>query len=98
MNMRIKKAWHDIHGRKYIDLEDEDERVFHVKVPFRYNRVSGCTVEGHIPIQDLSVGTCVRADFKKVVWDGLEHYVLQRICPLPGTEKPSREVQTLPEN
>ena len=86
----LVRPWMDIHGRKYIDLETDQGTVFHVKVPFRYGRVSGCVVEGHVPIQDMSAGTRVRADFKTVTWDGLEHYVLQKICPLPDTEKPSK--------
>ena len=70
----------DIQGRKYIDVEIAN-KIWHIKVPFRYNRVSGCTVEGHIPVQDMPTGTHVTIDFRKVYWNGLEYYVLKRICP-----------------
>jgi hypothetical protein len=76
----ITRAFFDIHDRKYIDIEI-DNKVFHLKVPFRYGRVSGCSVEGHVPIQDMPKGTRVTIEFKKVHWDGLEYYVLKRICP-----------------
>jgi len=74
--MFITKSWHDIHGRKYIDLDN-----IHVKVPFRYNRVTGVDVQGHIPIQDMPAGTQVKAEIRTVKWDGLEYYVLKSICP-----------------
>jgi hypothetical protein len=74
--MNITKAWHDIHGRKYIELDG-----LQVKVPFRYNRVTGVDVHGHIPIQDMPVGTQVNAEVRTVKWDGLEYYVLKSICP-----------------
>ena len=79
----ISRAWYDIQGRKYIDID-------HVqfKVPFRYGRVLGCEVQGHVPIQDMPVGTQVKYTTKKVIWDGLEYLILQSICPIPGTEKP----------
>jgi hypothetical protein len=76
--MFITKAWHDIHGRKYIELDG-----LQVKVPFRYNRVTGVDVQGHIPIQDMPAGTQVKAEVRTVKWDGLEYYVLKSICPHP---------------
>ena len=75
--MIITKSWHDIHGRKYIEVDG-----LHVKVPFRYNRVTGVDVQGHIPVQDMPTGTEVKAEIRKVKWDGLEYYVLKSICPL----------------
>ena len=74
--MFVTKAWHDIHGRKYIELDG-----LQVKVPFRYNRVTGVDVQGHIPIQDLPAGTQVKAEVRTVKWDGLEYYVLKSIGP-----------------
>jgi hypothetical protein len=74
--MNITKPWHDIQGRKYIDLDG-----IHVKVPFRYNRVTGVDVHGHIPIQDMPAGIQVKAEIRTVKWDGLEYYVLKSICP-----------------
>ena len=72
----ITRSWYDINGRKYIDIDNTQ-----VKVPFRYGRVLGCQVEGHVPIQDMIIGTKVKTDVKKVMWDGLEYYVLKKICP-----------------
>jgi hypothetical protein len=97
--MIITKAWHDIHGRKYIDLDG-----LHVKVPFRYNRVTGVEVQGHIPIQDMLTGMQVNAEIRTVKWDGLEYYVLKSICPTevrcpmngvsPDMENASRATKT----
>ena len=74
--MFITKAFFDIHGRKYIELDG-----LQVKVPFRYNRVTGVDVQGHVPIQDMPAGTQVKAEVRTVKWDGLEYYVLKSICP-----------------
>ena len=79
----VTKAWHDIHGRKYIELDG-----LQVKVPFRYNRVMGVDVQGHIPIQDMPAGTRVKAEVRTVKWDGLEYYVLKSICPQGGLKVP----------
>jgi len=79
--MLLVRSWHDIQGRKYIDLEKQGT-ILHVKVPFRYNRVTGVDVQGHIPIQDMSAGTLVKAEIQTVKWGGLEYYVLKSICPL----------------
>jgi hypothetical protein len=82
----VTRAWHDIHGRKYIDLDG-----LHVKIPFRYNRVTGVDVQGHIPIQDMPAGTQVKAEIRTVKWDGLEYYVLKSICPSRSSEKTTAE-------
>jgi hypothetical protein len=73
----VTKAFFDIHGRKYIELDG-----LRVKVPFRYNRVTGVDVQGHVPIQDMPVGIHVNAEIRTVKWDGLEYYVLKSICPM----------------
>jgi hypothetical protein len=73
----ITKSFFDIHGRKYIELNG-----LQVKVPFRYNRVTGVDVQGHVPVQDMSIGTQVNAVVRTVNWDGLEYYVLKSICPM----------------
>ena len=74
----VTKAFFDVHGRKYIELDG-----LQVKVPFRYNRVTGVDVQGHVPIQDMPAGTQVKAEIRTVKWDGLEYYVLKSICPSP---------------
>ena len=78
----VTKAFFDIHGRKYIELDG-----LQVKVPFRYNRVTGVEVQGHVPIQDMPAGTQVKAEIRTVKWDGLEYYVLKSICPSPQGPK-----------
>jgi hypothetical protein len=75
--MFITKSWYDIQGRKYIDLDG-----LQVKVPFRYNRVTGVDVQGHVPVQDMPTGTQIKAEIRTVTWDGLEYYVLKSICPM----------------
>ena len=96
----VTKAFFDIQGRKYIELDG-----LQVKVPFRYNRVTGVDVQGHVPIQDMPTGTQVKAEIRTVKWDGLEYYVLKSICPLlptgpkdllssPATENASRATKT----
>jgi hypothetical protein len=75
--MFITKAWYDIQGRKYIDLDG-----LRIKIPFRYNRVTGVIIHGHIPIQEMCIGSCVDAEIRTVKWDGLEYYVLKSICPM----------------
>ena len=84
--MNITKAFFDIHGRKYIELDG-----LQVKVPFRYNRVTGVDVQGHVPIQDMPAGTQVTAEVRTVKWDGLEYYVLKSICPSRSSEKTTAE-------
>ena len=80
--MKITKSFFDIQGRKYIELDG-----LQVKVPFRYNRVTGVDVQGHVPIQDMPSGTQVKAEIRTVKWDGLEYYVLKSICPTPQGPK-----------
>ena len=77
----IIKPFFESNLRKYLDVQVGDT-ILHIKVPFRYGRVSGCTVEGLTPVQDMPAGTRVIIETKKVYWDGLEYYVLKKICPL----------------
>jgi hypothetical protein len=84
----VTKAFFDVHGRKYIELDG-----LQVKVPFRYNRVTGVDVQGHVPVQDMPAGTQVKAAIRTVKWDGLEYYVLKSICPSPqGPKSPPSPV------
>ena len=84
--MFITRSFFDIHGRKYIELDGVQ-----VKVPFRYNRVTGVDVQGHVPIQDMPTGTQVKAEIRTVKWDGLEYYVLKSICPMNSVHCPQTE-------
>jgi hypothetical protein len=92
----ITRAWYDIHGRKYIDINNRQ-----VKVPFRYGRVMSVDVQGHVPIQDMPTGAQVKAEIRTVKWDGLEYLVLKSICPMvpsPATESVSHATKTLNAN
>ena len=89
----VTKAFFDIHGRKYIELDG-----LQVKVPFRYNRVMGVDVQGHIPIQDMPAGTQVKAEVRTVKWDGLEYYVLKSICPAGPKDLLSSQPSPATEN
>lgn len=82
----VTKVFFDVHGRKYIELDG-----LQVKVPFRYNRVTGVDVQGHVPIQDMPAGTRVKAEIRTVKWDGLEYYVLKSICPSRSSLKTTAE-------
>jgi hypothetical protein len=73
----IHKAYHDILGRKYIDLL-MDGRVIHVKIPFRYNRVM-CRVDGITPIQEFKEGTLVEVWIERKTWDGIVYHVLRSV-------------------
>lgn len=89
----VTKAFFDIHGRKYIELDG-----LQVKVPFRYNRVTGVDVQGHVPIQDMPAGTQVKAEIRTVKWDGLEYYVLKSICPVGPKDLLSSQPSPATEN
>lgn len=57
--MKITGEMWDSNGRKYIEI---DNIVY--KVPWRYNRVIGVTIENTtLPIQMLPVGTEVTCDY-----------------------------------
>jgi hypothetical protein len=71
----VVNPWYDRGGRKYIDLEINGE-FRNVKVPFRYNRVMGCHVEGIRPVQDLRADELVQVTTERRVWEGQTHWVL----------------------
>jgi len=73
----IRRAWYDIQGRKYVNLEFEGTTK-QVKVPFRYNRVM-CRVNGLTPIQDMPEGLEVDCDIEIKRWDGESYWVLRTI-------------------
>lgn len=71
---------YDVGGRKYMDLELEGQ-VHRVKVPWRYGRVIGCTVEGLRPVQTLEVDEVIYVSLLRKLWQGQTHLVLERIKP-----------------
>ena len=61
----IKKSMYDLHGRKYIDINNYNDvmKTRKVKIPFRYNRVM-CKVIGLKTIQELVEGDLVDIDLE----------------------------------
>jgi len=72
----VSRAWYDVNGRKYIDLE-LNGTIHRVKIPFRYNRVM-CRVSGIVPIQSIPIETRVDCVIENV----MGHLVLRSIRPL----------------
>lgn len=72
--MKITKEFHDINGRKYIEIDGE-----RIKIPWRYNRVTGVDVEGLIPIQSMKVDTEVDITVKNVLYEGDVYKILKSI-------------------
>jgi hypothetical protein len=70
--------------RRYLDLEFKN-KIRRVKVPWRYGRVM-CRVTGSKTVQELETGDFVRIELKTVMWEGLEHLVLESIECLPDTD------------
>ena len=74
-----KPAW-SIGTRMYLEVEI-DGRKMHLKVPFRYGRVT-CKVLGLTPVQSLVSGEMVDISFDTRVWQGKDYKVLNTICSL----------------
>lgn len=74
--MIITKCFHDIGGRKYIEIDN-----CKIKVPWRYNRVDGVEIKGTtLPIQMLSIDTVISSlEFTTKKWNGKEYKVLKSI-------------------
>lgn len=79
----IKRAWYDIQGRKYLNLEF-DGTTKQVKVPFRYGRVM-CHVCGLTPVQDMPEGSVLECVIERKTWDGETFWILHSVtsCRLP---------------
>jgi hypothetical protein len=71
--MRVTREFHDIGGRKYIELDN-----VRVKIPWRYNRVM-CRVEGLLSIQELKAGQEVKAEIEIRRWDQENFRVLKSL-------------------
>ena len=71
--MKITKEFHDVNGRKYIEIDGE-----RIKVPWRYNRVL-CDVQGLVPIQSMKVDTEVDITVKNVIYEGYIYKILKSI-------------------
>jgi hypothetical protein len=66
---------YDVGGRKYIDIDG-----LTIKVPWRYNRVTGVNIKGLKTIQELKKGDTVTSfSFETKKWNGETFYVLKEI-------------------
>lgn len=70
----IATPWYDVEGRKYINL-NIDNQIIRAKVPWRYGRVM-CKVSGIRPIQDLEMNETVEVILDKKYWGGVLYYVI----------------------
>ena len=79
----VKRAWYDIQGRKYLNLEF-DGTTKQVKVPFRYQRVM-CRVCGLTPIQDMPEDSVLECVIERKSWDDETFWILHSVtsCRLP---------------
>lgn len=75
---RITRAAWFAGPRMYIEVEI-DGRKMHLKVPFKYNRVT-CKVLGLTPIQSMHPGDIVDICFDTKKYDDKEYKVLTHIC------------------
>jgi hypothetical protein len=66
---------YDVNGRKYIDIDG-----LTIKVPWRYNRVTGVKVNGLKTVQELNKGEVLKSfEFETKTWNGETFYVLKSI-------------------
>jgi uncharacterized protein YunC (DUF1805 family) len=77
MKAVIHTPYYDWDGRKYLELEIDNE-IVRVKVPFRYGRVM-CQVDGLRTVQELQKGDLVEVELVKKVWDGIEYWILASV-------------------
>lgn len=74
--MKITKAFYDVGGRKYIEVDGVQ-----MKVPWRYNRVHSVEIKGTtLPIQMFEVNTVVsEMVFETKKWNGESYKILKSI-------------------
>ena len=80
MLAQIIAPFHDVNGRKYIMIES-NEILYHVKIPFRYNRVM-CCIQGLRPIQEYEKGEFVEVELERKIWEGDIFYILKSLKPV----------------
>jgi hypothetical protein len=81
MIAKVVLPFHDVNGRKYLLIES-NKIQYQVKVPFRYNRVLGCCVQGLKPVQDYEVGEYVEVQLERKLWEGDIFYILKSLKPV----------------
>jgi hypothetical protein len=71
----VGSEMYDIGGRKYIDIDG-----LTIKVPWRYNRVTGVTIKGLTTLQELKKGDTLKSfAFETKKWNNETFYVLKEI-------------------
>lgn len=69
------EGMYDVGGRKYIDIGG-----ITIKIPWRYNRVTGVIIKGLKTIQELKKGDFINSlKFETKNWNGETFYVLKEI-------------------
>lgn len=76
--MRIHRPMYDWGGRKYLELETDDNRIIRVKIPWRYGRVM-CKLGGLKTVQEFQEGDPVDVIISKKNWEGIEYSILEYI-------------------
>lgn len=72
--MKLTKAFYDVGGRKYIEVDHQ-----RIKVPWRYNRVHSVEQSGTIPVQMIQVGSEVSVEVTTRTWEGESYKILKKI-------------------
>ena len=78
MKATVVRPYYDWDGRKYMELQLEDQTVLRVKVPFRYGRVA-CRVEGLKTIQEYAKGDVLECELVQKFWDGQKYWILNAV-------------------
>lgn len=68
-------AMYEINGRKYVDIDG-----IRIKVPWRYNRITGVDMKGIKTLHELKAGDFINQySFETKTWNGETFYVLKSI-------------------
>ncbi len=71
----VGSSMYETEGRKYIDIDGK-----RIKVPWRYNRVTGVEIKGLKTVQELKKGDVLTSvEYTRKIWNGSEFYVLKSI-------------------
>lgn len=70
-----RSSVYEVDGRKYIDIDGT-----RIKIPFRYGKIVGVTVNGFKSIFEIKPGDCIeKIEFTEKKWKGETFYVLKSI-------------------
>lgn len=71
----VQSPFWEWRGRRYIEILDQNQKVFRVKVPFRYGRVMA-HMSGLKTIQEFAQGDPIQVYLEKKLWGPDEYWVL----------------------